>query len=147
MKKQQLAVGMMTFEELRAALDALPDQTAGDPWVVSNIGEPYVEFRARALARPGDEALVERLVVDDLVRQLNAYFYDKDGRIYWRERLEVDRSQCSVVVRLDATGEDVDFVTNTRCVMDKNWVRIAGYCRLVRAKAATVDVVDAQRAA
>jgi hypothetical protein len=141
-----LPIGTMTFGVLKAALGAIPDQTTGDPYAISNIGEPYVEFASSAIARPGDEATVERFVAADMIRNLNAYFVGKSGRIYWRVPLETDVSPVSLVVRVDTNGEDVDPTTGERCVMDHNWVRISAYCRLVRAKAATV-VVDAQKAA
>ncbi len=138
MKDPLLPSGMMSVAELHAALNNIPDQTTGDPCAISDIGEPYVAFRSSAIARPGDEALVERYVVAAMVQQLNDYFDGKAGRVYWRERLEFDVGPHEVVLRMDVNGPDKDFLTDQPCVMDKNWVRLCLYCRLVRARCQTM---------
>ena len=134
-----LPAGMLSFAELEKALASIPDQTTGDPCAISNIGEPYVEFKAFAIARPGDEKMVERYVVASMVEQLNNYFSDKAGRIYWRMPFESDVKPESVVLRMDVNGPDKDFLTDQPCVMDKNWVRVAAHCRLIRARCAALD--------
>ena len=124
--------GLASFDELERALNDIPDQTTGIAYAISDIGEPYVEFMAVGLARPGDEKIIERVVVADLCKRLDAYFKGKSGRIYWRIPFERDISQADVVLRLDVNGADTDFITGEKCVKDKNWVRVAAYCRLVR---------------
>lgn len=140
MSQSQLPYGMLTFAELDHALNTIPDQTDGDSCAVSQIGEHYVEFLSVHIARPGDEKLVEQFVVSDMVRQLNSYFRDRSGTTYWRTRLETEIKPYDVVVRFDRNGPDLDFVTDQRCLKDKNWVRIAAYCRLVRARFPTMLV-------
>jgi hypothetical protein len=129
---------MRSFAELKVALDDLPDQAMGDPIAICQIGKPYIEFLHRGLARPGDEEVIEREVVAAMVRSLNEYLGDKQGTIYWRERLEADVHPIAVVRYYDINGPDLDPTTNRRCVTDKNWVRIAAYCRLVRAEFKTM---------
>jgi hypothetical protein len=131
-----------SFAELKKIADGLDDQTTGEPNAICEIGTPYIEFLHKGLARPGDEAIIERVVVGAMVRALNVYLGDKHGTIYWRERLEMDVGPYGVVLRYDNNGPDIDEVTNRRCVKDKNWVRIGIYCRLVRAqyKALGLDV-------
>ena len=130
--------GLQSFDELKYALDNLPNQTDGDPCAVCQIGEPYIEFKVAMLARPGDEKIVERHVVSEIIRQLNEYLDGRGGRIYWRIRFESDVCEHAEILRLDVNGPDVDFITNERCVKDKNWRRIAAYCRLVRARMETM---------
>ena len=136
-----------TFAELRFLLDRLPDQTEGDPCAICQTGEPYVEFIVDMLARPGDEAAIERCAVELFSRQLSRYLSDKSGRIYWRTRLEHEWSPAYVVVRFDVNGPDLDYITDQRCVTDKNWRRIKGYCRLYRANFKSMEVEEARSAA
>ena len=123
---------LISFDDLTRALNEMPDQTDGLPCAISDIGEPYVAFSAKGIARPGDEKIVERLVVAEMCEKLDQYFADKKGRIYWRTRLEIDREPHHVIQRMDANGLDEDFITGQKCVMDKNWRKIHAYCRLVR---------------
>ena len=128
-----------SFIELKHWLDGLPDQQMGDPCAISNIGEPYIVFSVGALARPGDEAIVESIVAADMQRQIEAYLKDKSGRIYWRVPLEWEVAPYSVILRFDDNGIDKDFITDRRCVMDKSWLAVRGYCRLVKAKCRTME--------
>lgn len=123
-----------SFYDLVTQLDGIEDQAEGLPCQVSQIGEPYVEFKSVAMARPGDEAIIEKFVADDMARRLNEYCADREGTIYWRIRFETDVRPFPVVLRFDADGPDICFETNLRCVSDKNWIRIAAYCRMVRAR-------------
>ena len=124
--------GLMSFDELARALNDIPDQTMGIACSMSDVGEPYVEFLSAGLARPGDEKIIERYVVAEMCKKLDSYFKEKAGRIYWRIPFESCISPHEMVLRFDVNGPDVDFVTNEKCVKDKNWVRVAAYCRLVR---------------
>jgi len=131
------------FDELRASLDRLPDQTDGDAAAICQTGEMYEEFFHVAIAREADIKAVERMVVKEFSRQIGAYLGKRHGRIYWRKRLETDISPYEVVVKFDdVNGPDVDFVTNRRCFKDKAWFRVACYCRLYRATNKTLERVD-----
>lgn len=125
-----------TFVELKAWLAALPDQAMGTAGAVCETGEPYVEFAAFGIARPRDEAAVEAVVAECMERQIQRYFEDRKGRIYWRVPLETAVDQHAIVIRYDVNGPGTDFLTDQRCVLDKNWVRLAAYCRLYKAKRA-----------
>jgi hypothetical protein len=133
-----------SIAELRAVLDELPDQTMGDRSAVSQIGKPYIEFLNMGLARPGDEAVIEREVVGAMVRSLNGYLNDKSGTIYWRTRLEVDVTPWYVILYYDNNGPDINALTDRKCVKDSKWVRIALYCRLVRAESKVVEAPAAE---
>ena len=135
MNKKLSNMGLTSLDALRGALMVMPDQTMGIPYSVSDIGEPYVAIFSKSLARPGDEKIIEHLVVTDMCEKLDTYFEDKVGRIFWRVPFETDVKPYEVVMRFDVNGPDVDFITGQQCVKDKNWVRIAAYCRLVRSKA------------
>jgi hypothetical protein len=133
--------GAGTFVGLRAALEeSIPDQVDGHSYSISDIGEPYIEFFAKGLARPGDERVVEGIVVEQIARQLAAYLDRRRGRVYWRERLQLEIEPQHIVVKFDSNGPDVDPLTNRRCVMDKNWLRVGAYCRLIRALEPTSDL-------
>jgi len=123
-----------SLADLKRELDALPDQQMGNPTAVSDTGEPYVEFRAYGIARPGDEKIVERYVAKLMSSQLHSYFLSRIGRIYWRTPFEFETRPYEEVLRIDDDGEDVDFVTDQKCVKDKNWLLVTAYCRLVKAK-------------
>lgn len=130
-----------SFIELKHWLDGLPNQVDGDPCAVSDIGEPYVAFHFGALARPGDVEVVESVVADYMRNALENYLKDKGGRIYWRTRLEWEIIPYSVIVKMDENGPDKDYVTDRKCVMDKNWRAVRCFCRLVRAQLKTMEVV------
>ena len=134
--------GFGSFDELVRALNHIPNQTMGCPSAISDIGEQYEVFRVVALARPGDEKTIEQMVVKEMCEKLDQYFEGKSGRIYWRTPLETETVQHDVVLRLDVNGPDIDFITNLKCVMDKNWRKITGYCRLVKATAYVPDALD-----
>lgn len=138
---------LFSVSELERALNELPDQTDGDSHhpAISQAGEPYVSFLACGVARPGDEKIVERYVVQDMARRLNQYFDDKSGRIYWRERFTYEIRDHSVILRLDANGPDRDVITGEACVMDKNWRIWKMYSRVFRAKHSTVRLIPAQK--
>jgi hypothetical protein len=123
-----------SLADLKRELDLLPDQQIGNSGAVSDVGEPYIEFYAHGIARPGDEKIVERHVANTMARQLRAYFGTKNGRIYWRHPLEFKVESHQEILRVDANGDDIDFVTGQKCVMDKNWLVVRAYCRLVKAK-------------
>lgn len=136
-----------SFDEIASWLNNLEDQTVGDASAICEIGEPYIEFKCFGIARPGDEKIVERVVARDMSRKLSEYFSDKSGRIYWRVPLEVDVNPIEIVIRLDVNGPDIDFITNKRCISDKNWVRVACYCRLVKAKMRCIEPQEKAKAA
>ena len=145
MKEQKLGNrGFISFVELERALNEFPNQTNGDSSSVCEIGVPYIAFHARGIARPGDEKTIERFIVNEMCEKLDEYFDGKSGRIYWRHRIEFDVSQHNEVLRLDVNGPDVDFITDQKCVMDKNWRKVHLYCRLVRAPYQTM-ALDAVR--
>lgn len=122
-----------SFAELEAWLRGIPGQMTGIPTAVCQTGERYVEFREVMLARPADAKVIETEVAGQMARRLAEYFNAKNGMIYWRVPFEYDVSPTYTVVRYDELGPDRDFLTDRKCVMDKDWVRAACYCRLYRA--------------
>ncbi len=125
---------MQTFATLKESLERIPDQQTGRASAVCEIGEPYIEFCVGGLARPDDVAVVENHVAEQMGIMLAQYLTSRKGRIYWRVPLEWQTAPHAVVMHLDPVGPDTDFLTGQRCVMDHNWRKIAGYCRLVRAQ-------------
>lgn len=123
-----------SFAELQRWIDALPDQHLGVAGALSDVVEPYVEIMEGALARPGDVVVIESIVADFMQRRLKTYLNQRSGRIYWRVPFEWKIAPYPIVVRYDEDGPDIDFVTNQRCIKDKNWIGIKAYCRLVRAR-------------
>jgi hypothetical protein len=133
------------FESLHHWVKQLPDQTMGDPCAICQMGEPYVELLEQALSRPDDIAVIEIEVARKMLQRMATYLEDKSGRIYWRIPLETVIESHQVVVRYDANGPDIDFITDRKCFVDKNWKRVAAYCRLYRATHQTM--VEEKRAA
>lgn len=121
------------FSSLKAWLAEFPDQVDGFPSAICETGEPYVEFTYSALARPADAEIVERRVSEAMARDLARYLENRAGRIYWRARLETEENTDSVVVKYDENGPDREFVTDRKCLLDKDWTRLSCYCRLYRA--------------
>lgn len=121
------------FKELKAKLDALPNQTVGSPSAICETGEPYVEFSEFALARPHDIAVVESYTASRLGCRVLDYFQSRGGRIFWRVPLEWAVDDLPQVVRFDENGPDKDFATGRLCVLDKNWKAVKGYCRVYKA--------------
>ncbi len=123
-----------TFAQLRARLDAMPDQEQGLPGDVCQAGEMYREFFVTAMSRPGDVAVVEDAVAANVLVLLDQYFLDREGRIYWHTPLEWDISESPLVMEYRDDGPDTEIITNERCVLDKDWWRVGCYTRLYRAK-------------
>lgn len=145
--KHAIPLGLQTFEELKRALDEIPDQTDGDPCAVAQIGEMYLAFKVTMPARPGDEKLVERWVIEEASLRLNEYLDNRGGTIYWRLRPELVVENHEVVLHRDINGPDIDYITNERCIKDKNWRRVGFYCRLVRARMPAMEKSAAPRQA
>lgn len=130
---------MLTFAALKADLENIDGQNIGRPGPTCETGDPYVEFYASAYARPGDEALMEATVAEEMQLRLGRYFSEgRYGCLYWRMPLEWEIAPHSIVIQLDENGPDIDFITGQRCVKDHNWIKIAAYCRLFRAKTAAI---------
>lgn len=123
-----------SFATLESWLRELPDQITGIPTAICQTGEPYVEFRERALARPSDAKVIESNVAERMSSRLREYLCERSGLIYWRVPFEYETKKHSVVVRYDESGPDKDFVSDRKCVMDHDWVCVSCYCRLYRAK-------------
>lgn len=126
-----MGVEVLSFEDLRRWLASIPNQSRGTG-ITSMNGRPYIEFSQMGIARPGDEAMVERVVAQTMQHTLVAYFSLRPGHLYWRLPLETDISAWSIITRYDDEGPDQDWITNRRCHVDKNWLRVAAYCRLVK---------------
>ncbi len=125
--------GASTFEELKEWISGLPNRQAnGSPTnICSQTGDEYVEVFSRHAARPGDEKYAEKMVVEDMQRQICKLFTDRlHGTIYWRVPLETQIQKWSRVKEYREDGPDVDFLTDRRCVMDRNWKAVKAYCRL-----------------
>jgi len=127
-----------TFAEVKAWLEAMPvyrrwkEILPGPERAFGPTGDPYEEFYAYNLARPGDETLVERFVARSLMGRLNAYFQARMGLIYERVPLEWYIGPYPVVIRHDENGPDFDSVYDKKCVMDHNWLMVKAYVRLCR---------------
>lgn len=130
-----------SFDSIGHWLKHLDDQTTGLACHVSNAGEPYVEFIAQALSRPSDVEIIERQVATQFHAQLSSYLDARGGTIYWRIPFEFVIEEAAVVARYDINGPDKDFMTDRACFLDKDWKRIACYCRVYRATMRTPDVV------
>lgn len=122
-----------TFAEVEVWLKNLPNQMMGISTAICQTGEPYVEFLESALVRPSDVKVVEAFVANKITQRLSSYFDNKSGIIYWRTPFEFAYNPLPQVVRYDESGPDVDFVTDRKCVMDTEWIKVAGYCRVYRA--------------
>ncbi len=99
---------------------------------VAATGEKYVEIAFSALSRPADMAIVSRFVFVTFSELLMSYLDQTCGQIYWRIPLEEDWIDVPQVVRYDENGPDIDFYTDRRCVLDRDWKRYGIYCRLLR---------------
>lgn len=121
-----------TFKELEAALAGLPDQCIGRPMAFCENGLAYVTVHESALARPADVATIEAKVVDRMASRLTTALGGAEGRIYWRNPLEWDIEDTYVIERFADDGDFVDFLTDRRCFVDRNWKRVTGYARLSR---------------
>lgn len=121
------------FADLKDRLAGLENQTIGVAGAVCETGEEYVQFQEYALSRPDDVAVIERIVARRMARRLLDYLGARGGRIYWRIPFEAEISPYAVVIRFDENGADTDAVSDRRCVLDRNWRRVASYCRVYRA--------------
>ncbi len=129
-----------SFAGIKQWLSGLDDQTVGVPAAVCETGELYIEFFQAALARPEDVAVIEAHVAGQFAAQLTKYLAARSGRIYWRIPFESDVSDATAVVRYDVNGPDEDVLTGRKCILDKNWKRVACYCRLYRATMQAPDI-------
>lgn len=128
-----LSRNIRNFADVKLALEELPSQRVGNASAVCETGEVYTEFFEYGLARPKDAEVIERLVAQRMWRSLDLYLSARNGTVYWRVPFEHEIGQTNVVVRYDEDGTDVDPITERKCVMDKDWIKIACYCRLYRA--------------
>lgn len=127
-----------SFAHLKVWLAGFPDQTEGDKAAICQTGEEYVEFHENALARPGDEAVVESVVAGKMKGRIAEYFTGRSGIIYWRVPLETKVDAAEVVLRHDPHGLDEDPVSGKRAVLDRNWRVVVAYCRVYRARCKTL---------
>jgi hypothetical protein len=102
----------MTFAELKAWWDSLPDQQIGTVGPVPQYGGRYTEFCVKMVASPDNVEEVEAKAVEEMIQQVNEHFMGHDGTIYWRVPLEWR----------------VEPLLN-----NKKKIRISAYCRLARA--------------
>jgi hypothetical protein len=99
---------------------------------LSVTGEEYAEIAFSALSRSADEAIVSRFVLNAFSQLLTSYLSQTRGQVYWRIPLEEAWLDAPQVVRYDVDGPDIDFYTDRRCVLDRDWKRYGVYCRLLR---------------
>lgn len=127
-----------SFAELQEWLDKLPvRQFDGSPSAVcEQTGEPYVAFHLGGYARPSDEAFIEAGVaarmqnaITDAIERVQPKRIE-DTVIYWRQRFESEVSGYERPIEFREDGPDIDWITGQRCVLDRNWVKVGGYCRL-----------------
>jgi len=121
-----------SFISLKNYLDGINDQKMGDPCVVCETGETYKEFSEKRLCRPADIEIAESECAAAMRKRLDNYFSERQGRLYWRIPFEYERAPTAVVIRFDIDGPDLDFLTNRKCVTDKNWIQVQCYCRLYK---------------
>ena len=122
-----------SFADLKAKLDALPNQCMGLPQRVCETGERYVEIFEGALARPDDVVVVERNVARKMAQRISAVMEGRFGKIYWRIPFESEILNTQVVSNYDENGPDIDFITGKRCYVDKNWKAVKAYVRFTKA--------------
>ena len=122
--------GVFSFADLREWLKSFPEQAMGNTGPFTEGGQPYKEFFSVSFARPNDVSLIESIVASDMRHRLELYFGNQRGRIHWRVPLESEAIPAHVVLRYDDNGPDTDYVIAKRCHTDKDWVRVACYCRL-----------------
>lgn len=121
------------FASLKASMaQEFPDAEDGLAASRSQTGEEYVEISFCAICRSADMAIVSQFVVGRFAMMLAAYLDERRGQIYWRIPLEEDWHDAPQVIRYDESGPDVDFYTDRRCFLDRDWKRYAIYCRLLR---------------
>jgi hypothetical protein len=121
-------------------VNSLPYQTDGKKATLSETGEPYVEMFSIVPCRPDDVKVAERVVATVFARQLWSYLSSKsDGAIYWRVRPEFGVWPHQEVVSFDDAAPDYDAWTGKRCVMDRNWVIVKAYCRVLKTDKSPMD--------
>lgn len=110
-----------SFNELHNLIDSLPNkQIDGDPFSHFN-GIKYKTVQHYALARPGDEAQVEKIVAYQTSRDISDMFDDNvEGTIVWRTRLETEVRSWVVVKEYLEDG-----------ILDDNWIKVSTYARLL----------------
>ena len=148
--------GVRNFSDLKKWVDSLPvKQVDGTPTAIcGETGEKYTVRLFGGLARPGTEHLLEESLAVQMQNAISkaieyAIPYDmengkwatpnnnvrpksakiEDVTIYWRERLESGRDNYPVVTAYSEDGPDFDFLTDRRCMMDREWRKIGIYCR------------------
>jgi hypothetical protein len=136
-RRVKYGFGVRTFDQLKASLAALPNrQELGSPTTIcEQTGEEYVEIFAAHMARPGDEKVAEEVVASWMQRQIYELFTDRvNGTTYWRVPLDFSIDSSQVIIEYRDDGPSIDVLTDRRCVMDRNWKRVAAYCCLTVAK-------------
>lgn len=128
---------MKNLEDLKAQIAArFPDSRVGRPCAISDTGEEYQEIFYRGICRDReyDIACLKEFALTQFLSLFDRYADGgKSGRfsLYWRIPLEDDLTRHGVIEHYDENGPDVDFYTDRRCFMDKNWKMYCVYARLL----------------
>jgi hypothetical protein len=121
------------FQQLKSFMDRrFPDARQGRPSNISDTGEEYAEISFSGMSRSAPEDISVRPLLSGFSKLLMSYLEQTRGQIYWRIPLEEDWVDTPWVIRYDDAGPDVDFYTDRRCVLDRDWKRYGVYCRLLR---------------
>lgn len=125
---------LFDFNQMMNAINSKPfKQITGIPSSCDANGNKYVELMCKALARPGDEKEVEAFACGNVLQQfeqMTRHTLAASSVIHWRVRPEIEVLPTGRVIEYREDGPDRDFLTDKRCVMDKNWVGISVYMRL-----------------
>lgn len=120
------------FEDAKRFLLTLPNQCTGRAMLTCETGEDYKEFRRVALSRPSDVAIISQSLASDFVHELQRYFAENKGTIYWRCKPEFRIEPHQVFQFYCEDGPDKDFILDKRGYADKDWVALKAYCRVCR---------------
>lgn len=142
--KQRAAKGQMettvkkdeppkTLSELKSRLDAMGG-VLGNPGQYCETGAEYDVVSENVLARPENVDEAESRVAANMWIKMMVLMGGKYGKLYWRIPLEYEILNGSKVDRIDESGPDVDFETNSKCYLDRNWKRVAAYVRFHKAE-------------
>ena len=134
---------VFNFGDLEMAIEAIAiEQVDGMFGPKTACGVTYSEVNSMALARPGDEKIIEKIVCTDFLTKIIGFIdavqlsrnpVGGKIRLEWRIRPMFEVGNYPVVVKYEENGPDVDGRTDKRCVKDNDWNFIK-----VRARVAVV---------
>ena len=128
-----LGKALATFADMEKWLALFP-QNDGPKKPIDENGNEYIEISCCFPCRntPFDKLVAERQAVAYAWQSL----FDIGCRspataiLSWRTRPELEVAAVPQVVEYRDDGPDVDYVSDRRCVYDRNWMMVKVYCRL-----------------